>query len=52
MRSRKFVLAVLLTLAGIGGWFQGLPLGEFTMFAGLVLGAYGVVNVADKQVQK
>lgn len=50
--SRKFILAAL-TLAG-GFWlvWNGKPLGELTLFAGMVLGFYQGASVYEKTTMR
>jgi hypothetical protein len=48
--SRKFLLTASITAAGIVGFLMGkMSGGEFVAFAPLVIGAYGVSNVAAKR---
>lgn len=46
----KFVLALLFAVAGVVGFFtmSGVGLVDLTGLAGVVLGAYGAANVAQK----
>lgn len=48
--SRKFLLATVFTLAGVGLAFAGKLSGEYVALATLVIGAYAAGNVAAKRV--
>jgi hypothetical protein len=51
-KSRKFILAVMFTVAGIAGIFTGkLGGGEFIGLAATVLGLYGGANVIAGKVE-
>lgn len=46
-RSRKFILAMILTIGGVAGWMLGRELVAFAAFAGAILGAYGWTSNND-----
>jgi len=49
-RSRKFILAMIYTIAGIIALFMGyITGGTFLGLVGLVLGLYGFTNNMDKR---
>lgn len=51
-KSRKFILALMFTIAGIGAMFTGkFGGGEFIGLAATVLGLYGGANVLAGKVE-
>lgn len=47
-KSRKFILAFIALVAGIVGLMFGRMDGtQFSMLAGVVLGAYGMANITE-----
>ena len=49
--SRKLVLTYVVFITGcVVTFMTDAPLGDFTIFAAVVLGAYGTANVAEKRL--